>query len=175
MHFVQLKIFEIFIYTCVCVFILFLVRELSECNCCLLARLCVLVKMSTTILDHTITLYFQKGRMQNSLTQPRPLTSDSIIQFSPSTFSPSRRGVGEWIADCSLKPFTFAYERPVNTKYVPFIAYKIRWMGIQKTCPHARPARIDDACVHFRSIGTMMSSMMTKRSTNCSIIDGPEK
>lgn len=36
----------------------------------------------------------------------RPLTSDSIIQFSPNTFSPSRRGA-EWIADCSLKPFTF--------------------------------------------------------------------
>jgi len=102
---------------CVCVFILFLVRELSECNCCLLARLCVLVKTSTTILDHTITLYFQKGHMQNSLTQPRPLTSDSIIQFSPSTFSPSRRGAGEWIADCSLKPFTFAYGPWTTRKY----------------------------------------------------------
>jgi len=65
------------------------------------------------ILDYTITLYFQKGpRMQNSLTQPRPLTSDSIIQFSPSTFSPeSPAGSRRWLnrRSRSLKPFTFVH------------------------------------------------------------------
>lgn len=105
--------------------------------------------------------------MQNSLTQPRPLTSDSIIQFSPSTFSPSRRGTGEWIADCSLKPFTFACGPWTTRKYQICSIYCLQnsLNGHSENVLHA-------ACVRFRSIGTMMSSMMTKRSANYLIIDG---
>lgn len=107
--------------------------------------------------------------MQNSLTQPCPLTSDSIIQFSPSTFSPSRRGA-EWIADCSLKPFTFACGPWTARKYQICCICCLQ-NSLNGHSENAFPSRTHWRA-HFRSIGTMMSSMMTlKRPINRSIID----